>query len=527
MADARSTAPPKKSSFPFQQHLTASRRPLSASARDLSTADDNADGAAQTGRDDGSDADGDEPLSFFQPYRKNAISLLQPHGSVVPRPAQETKRHLAKGGKCRDTADHVSDTRKRRKLSPEYWSVNSGHDGPHIDKGKAKARSAPNENRDDTHAPVQARGKGKPASPSKASKGKGKATLVAAEIDSEEDPIDMAETGRGPARAARLSRPSRPRKATGDAPLDSSPVSSRRQPNKPPTRAQPITIDSDSDSIGTRSSHDALVKSSPPIQRADIDEPAEEDGESVVEGREHDLDDELAEFDARVKARVTTASKAPITLILSSMIPESQVLKVFRLMNQPMAAVLDSWLQAQASRGLDLSQDQVFMTWKGRKIYQYSTASSLGVEVDPEGRMIAHTRDGYINGGLHFEVWTDDLYARFLADKEHERALELGLGITEEQPEVEALETEAEEAEPRASYRIALKAKDKEALKMTVFSDTTVGMLIDAFCEQRGVDNGNHVAIHYEGDLLDEDSLVTDIDDLDEDDVTMLDVHIR
>lgn len=78
----------------------------------------------------------------------------------------------------------------------------------------------------------------------------------------------------------------------------------------------------------------------------------------------------------------------------------------------------------------------------------------------------------------------------------------------------------------KKGIRIVLKAKEHEALKLTTREETDVEMLIEAFRTQRNIGPEWSVAIYFDGERLEEDALVSEID-IDPDDVNQMEVHVK
>jgi hypothetical protein len=145
-----------------------------------------------------------------------------------------------------------------------------------------------------------------------------------------------------------------------------------------------------------------------------------------------------------------------------------------------------------------------------------------------------------VRDGLHLEVWTEEAYSEYVEQRGKERALNLAGEDEEEDGEGRSTEgnragEDGEGEKARASVqptsrkkgiRIVLKAKDHEPLKLTTKEDTVVEALIEAFRAQRGLGPEWDVAIWFDGEHLDDDSLVADID-IDPDEANQLEVHVK
>jgi hypothetical protein len=208
-------------------------------------------------------------------------------------------------------------------------------------------------------------------------------------------------------------------------------------------------------------------------------------------------------------------------------------LLVRRRLNQGVQLLLDVWTNSK--RGEMDIPDAVaaglFLTWKGHKIYGHSTLAALGVQVDARGELRNSVGEGYCRGGIELEVWTEEEYGRFLASRGKERALMFGGGEEEEDGEDGdgmggGGEVEEPVQERKRGIRIALKARDHEPLRMTTREETTVETLIEAFRTQREIGPEWEVAIWFDGERLDEDSSVADLD-VDPDEANQLEVHIK
>ncbi|KAK4198362.1 hypothetical protein QBC40DRAFT_283869 [Triangularia verruculosa] len=199
-----------------------------------------------------------------------------------------------------------------------------------------------------------------------------------------------------------------------------------------------------------------------------------------------------------------------------------------RRVHQDFQAILLNWLEKHQGLGLTLDRDALFITWKGNKVYTYSTLSSLKIEVDEQGEVVYPNAEGYHQmkggGAVHLEVWDEETYKDWVEWKDKDRAFRYGL--------VEAKEEEEGDAEPapevpkKKGIRVVLKAKDLEPLKMSVQEDITVGNMIEVFRQKRDIGDEWHVSMWLEGDELEEDTLVKDAD-IDPDEPNQFEVHMK
>ncbi len=220
-------------------------------------------------------------------------------------------------------------------------------------------------------------------------------------------------------------------------------------------------------------------------------------------------------------------------------------------MDQEMRHVKNAYLNHAASKGVTLTDelaDTVLLTWKGSKIYNWTTGQSLKIQPDARGRF--RDDDGSVglglgdsgsfrgldqpsafkSGGLFLEIWTEELYDQYLLDQERRRRRNLGEVLAEDlvssdgedggggtnqgrgapgganntghtNSNTGASPSSAQQPAPQR-VRLVLKSRDYEKLNITAHGDTTVDMLIAAFCQQRQVGPDQTVAIRWDGDEL-------------------------
>ncbi|KAH6856850.1 hypothetical protein B0I37DRAFT_300417 [Chaetomium sp. MPI-CAGE-AT-0009] len=353
---------------------------------------------------------------------------------------------------------------------------------------------------------------------------------TAAEESDDDLIMDVKGKGKEIIRPRKLSVPPGPSSAQSILPTPGSnraspetPVSTRtrsRGPTASPTN--PVTIVDDSDEDVKPTASPSQQRDSSPIEiltnpLSDPEPPKEDFSEWVA------------------KARALQAAKSQesiATIFISSRLPGcEEPLLVRRRLNQGVQLLLDVWVtKHEAALGpAAAAPGRVFLTWKGNKIYGHSTLASLGVQVDDRGALRNGHGEGYVRGGLHLEVWTEEAYAEYLENRGKEWALKLG-----DEEDVEDLGGEGEAggevsspAPPRKKgIRIVLKAKEHEALKLTTREETDVEMLIEAFRTQRGIGPEWEVAIWFDGEKLEEDALVSEID-VDPDEVNQLEVLVK
>lgn len=259
---------------------------------------------------------------------------------------------------------------------------------------------------------------------------------------------------------------------------------------------------------------------------------------------------------------------ATIVILMASQMEGTKPVKVRRKMMQDMRLPLQTWIYKQREQNFQIPDDvteSLILTWRDNEIYPTTTAAGLGVEIDALGHihvpslgsgpaaLPAIGEEGFIRGGIQLEVWTREEYAVHQAEKERERQRSLGLlddddddtyggGATSATNRLAGLSASTSAAvaaaggqaghttETSKTFRLMLKPKELEPLKLMGHADTPVAKLIDAFRSNRGILPELDVTLQFDGEKLEESTLLADLDlesDLPPDEWTCLDVHIK
>ncbi|KAM7189531.1 hypothetical protein V8F33_010009 [Rhypophila sp. PSN 637] len=273
-------------------------------------------------------------------------------------------------------------------------------------------------------------------------------------------------------------------------------------------RSSPEGVD-DQDSIIESTAGDSL-------DLEETEHPAEEDP----------VDEDLSAWIAKAQQQQAASNPNAIVLVLlDSRIPDTKVLLFKMKLRGTFDMALDNWIMTQKTKAnFHISEEEasrLLLTWKGHKIYRHSTPASLGFEANDLGQ-VKGVGEGFKKGALHIEVWTEENYSDHL---ERERVSKIGLIDGDEDFDAK-LEDPSQLPPPRKGIKVVLKSKTLESLNTTVFDDTTVSIIIQVFRKQRGIGPERKVEIWFDGERLDEDSLVTDAD-IDPHDTNQLEVHVK
>lgn len=306
--------------------------------------------------------------------------------------------------------------------------------------------------------------------------------------------------------------------------------------------------DSDDDSkaavVKKPSESDDDIKEIPPATEPEEDQFAH----FVLEAEQR----RAAQKKAAAAKEATAAAGGPVpiedrvvTIIVTSRLggPDMRPIQFKRRVSGNIKAVRDCVETHAPSRGRPLTpaeQESLFVTWKGRKLFNQNTIMSLGVIPDENGflrrtttpdragmRRLHEESDGYTEGGaLHFEVWTEEGYEAWSRQQKKKYRRELGEDVSDDEDEAAAASGEAgpEQHARNNRIRIIMKSKDHEPVKTSVAPTDTVADLILAFRTCRGIGPGKQIEIRWDGLELDG---KTTIDETEIEDKDTVEVYVK
>lgn len=180
----------------------------------------------------------------------------------------------------------------------------------------------------------------------------------------------------------------------------------------------------------------------------------------------------------------------------------------------PVRRAYTQWLRQKGVPVSDEMAEAIFLTWKGRRIYD--SVSGLGLDWQPQGNSKARTAErgpGFTKDGVLLEAWTEEDFERHAADEDRQRSINRG-EVVEDGPEVED-DDDAEEADV-VKIKILLKEKGRAPLGLSATMDTQVRVLIGAYRKQLKIAADREIKLLYEGDWLRPEMTVeeADIDNL-------------
>ncbi|KAH8676775.1 ubiquitin-2 like Rad60 SUMO-like-domain-containing protein [Tricladium varicosporioides] len=271
---------------------------------------------------------------------------------------------------------------------------------------------------------------------------------------------------------------------------------------------------------------EARPRQPPPRKSNDSDLSDEEFPELVAMARERERQKALAKEKA---SRVAEASDdifelepavvddPTIEIFITSEIEETKSLLVRRKLSQQLRQVRQIWCDKQLIHEQPMSRDvkdAIFLTWKGKRLFDYTTCSALGLRVTAFGRLDGDGVDE--SGRVHLEAWTEELYdlhQKILAAQENKAAM-----ASEYEDE------EVEEQPKEVKLRLILKSKDYGEFKLQAKPTTIVQKMVEAFRKAKQVPEDRSISFYVDGDKLDEN---TQLADTELEDMDAVEVHIR
>ena len=155
-------------------------------------------------------------------------------------------------------------------------------------------------------------------------------------------------------------------------------------------------------------------------------------------------------------------SDAVVQILITSRIKNTEPLIVSRKISQRLKDVRVTWCQRQG-----FSQefmDTVFLTWRGKRLFDVTTCKSLGIAVDKDGSIMTKGQKdilGEEDRQIHMETMTENILQMYRKEKRHATG-EDEVNDHDSQEEVVA------QPKQEAQVRIILKAKGVDDFKLIV-----------------------------------------------------------
>jgi hypothetical protein len=193
---------------------------------------------------------------------------------------------------------------------------------------------------------------------------------------------------------------------------------------------------------------------------------------------------------------------------------------VRRKLNQRLKDVRMAWCDKQLIDGCPMTsanKDGIFLTWKGRRVWDVTTVASMGIRVDGRGRVVGPGNGVNRDGNVHLEAWTPETFAAFEAQREAQRKASQAadsFAASDEEEDGGYGEPEVQEMASRQAekIKIVLQAKGMEAVKLIVKPTTAIRTVVHGFRQTSGVGEGKSVELWFDGERLEEESTIADAD---------------
>ncbi|KAI9693992.1 MAG: hypothetical protein M1822_003263 [Bathelium mastoideum] len=232
-----------------------------------------------------------------------------------------------------------------------------------------------------------------------------------------------------------------------------------------------------------------------------------------------------------------------VKLLITSPIIGCRPLLVSRKLSQRLQEVRAAWCSKQTFPP-SVDAADVFLTWRGRRIFDVTSCKSLGIAVDGMGTVFIPgqkigfnseeveglTEEGDADGSVkvHLEAVTEEILETLKLEKAGRKAEQGQAASSGLQHDGDAHSDSAAEMgqplEKEVQVRIILKAKGMKDYKIIVKPTTKISQMVQVARKAFKTVEGQAVFIEFDGERLEESDMIrdTEISDLDG-----LDVHIK
>ncbi|KAJ6137634.1 hypothetical protein N7471_004120 [Penicillium samsonianum] len=202
-----------------------------------------------------------------------------------------------------------------------------------------------------------------------------------------------------------------------------------------------------------------------------------------------------------------------VQIMISSEIANTKPLIVQRKMSQRLRDVRLAWCERQ---NFDPQiQASIYLTWKGRRLFDVTTCRSLGINTGKNSAAIPGIDDDSFAGQkelrIHMEAVTD-------------LPLPVNQQITSpdnEKPPTASQSPEGDQGEP---MKLILRSLGYDDFRIKARQKTLISRLISAFRDKQNISADHDIFLLFDGDKLDPDSCLRDYDI---DDLDLVDVQIK
>ncbi|KAF2684763.1 hypothetical protein K458DRAFT_431068 [Lentithecium fluviatile CBS 122367] len=232
------------------------------------------------------------------------------------------------------------------------------------------------------------------------------------------------------------------------------------------------------------------------------------------------------EAQAQERAAASDSKPACVQLLITSQLPYTRPIMVKVRIDATIGMPRVAWCEKQ---GFTQAQtDDVFLSYKDRKVFDSTTIHVLGIKVDEHGNVsVPGDTTIYDETNLpkiHLYAWTPRFKEQW--DKEAAEEAAARKKAAEAPPLVD--ETEAEqEPELEKTFKVVLVEKGQKheaGVRMIVRPETDFGHLASAYKEKRGISKDQPITLIWDGDRL---SPMDTIADTDLENMDTIEVHYK
>ncbi|KAL8767448.1 MAG: hypothetical protein Q9209_006034 [Squamulea sp. 1 TL-2023] len=208
-----------------------------------------------------------------------------------------------------------------------------------------------------------------------------------------------------------------------------------------------------------------------------------------------------------------------VSILITSSIPNTNPLIVNRKVSQRLKDVRLTWCQRQGfAPGFT---EAVFLTWRGKRLFDVTTCRSLGIGVDSQGNIVTKGQKDIL-GEEERQIAMEAMTEEILEENQRTKRQEADKAVRNETEAHGENPTAAQKKEPQV--RIILKAKGFDDFKLIVKPATPISRIVNAFKLDKKFDDCKEIFLSFDGDRLAPESRVadTELNDMD-----YIDVYVK
>jgi hypothetical protein len=202
-----------------------------------------------------------------------------------------------------------------------------------------------------------------------------------------------------------------------------------------------------------------------------------------------------------------------VQIMITSEIANTKPLLVHRKMSQRLRDVRLAWCNRQNFE--PHIQASIYLTWKGRRLFDVTTCRSLGIETGKNSAAIP---------GIDDDSFADQKELRVHMEAVTDLPLPVNQQITspdDDNPPTKSQSPEDDQGEP---MKLILRSPGYDDFRIKARQTTLISRLISAFRNKQNISVDHGIVLLFDGDKLDPDS---SLGDYDIDNLDLVDVQIK